>query len=270
MPIIETRDLRKQFGVGDVAVEVLRGVNLSIDAGEFVALMGPSGSGKSTLMSIVGGIEPPTSGDVMLEGVNISNLTDDQRTLLRRRRIGFIFQAFNLIPTLSALENVSLPLELDGVPSRIARERAAGALERVELSHRANHIPSKLSGGEQQRVAVARAIVIEPAILLADEPTGNLDSRQSERVTALLRSLAADHKHTIVMVTHDAKVARSAFRLLLFRDGMIERDVHHSDFDHGFPAGDSGTFMRPNFEQLSHELPSGEKISGKVASEGNR
>jgi putative ABC transport system ATP-binding protein len=270
MPIIETRDLRKQFGVGDVAVEVLRGVNLSIEAGEFVALMGPSGSGKSTLMSIVGGIEPPTSGDVMLEGVNISHLTDDQRTLLRRRRIGFIFQAFNLIPTLSALENVSLPLELDGVPSRIARERAAGALERVELSHRANHIPSKLSGGEQQRVAVARAIVIEPAILLADEPTGNLDSRQSERVTALLRSLAADHKHTIVMVTHDAKVARSAFRLLMFRDGMIERDVNQSDFEHGFPAGDSGTFMRPNYEQPSHEKTGGEKTGGEFASEGTR
>lgn len=260
MPIIETRDLRKQFGVGDVAVEVLRGVNLSIEPGEFVALMGPSGSGKSTLMSIVGGIEPPSSGDVMLEGVNISNLTDDQRTLLRRRRIGFIFQAFNLIPTLSALENVSLPLELDGVPSRTARERAAKALERVELSHRASHIPSRLSGGEQQRVAVARAIVIEPAILLADEPTGNLDSRQSERVTALLRSLASDHKHTIVMVTHDAKVARSAFRLLLFRDGMIERDLNQSDFAHDFPAGDSGTFLRPNYEQHG----------GEFASEGNR
>ncbi len=156
---------------------------------------------------------------------------------------------------MSALENVSLPLELDGVPSRIARERAAGALERVELSHRANHIPSKLSGGEQQRVAVARAIVIEPAILLADEPTGNLDSRQSERVTALLRSLAADHKHTIVMVTHDAKVARSAFRLLMFRDGMIERDVHQSEFEHGFPAGDSGTFMRPNLSSSARNCP---------------
>ena len=211
-------------------------------------------------MSIVGGIEPPSSGDVMLEGVNIANLTDDQRTLLRRRRIGFIFQAFNLIPTLSALENVALPLELDGVPTRVARERAAKALDRVELSHRAKHIPSKLSGGEQQRVAVARAIVIEPAILLADEPTGNLDSRQSERVTALLRSLATDHKHTIVMVTHDSKVARSAFRLLLFRDGMIERDLNQSDFDQGFPPGDSGTFLRPNYEQHG----------GEVASEGSR
>jgi putative ABC transport system ATP-binding protein len=250
MPIIETRDLRKQFGVGDVAVDVLRGVNLSIEAGEFVALMGPSGSGKSTLMSIVGGIEPPTSGEVFLEGTDIARLNDDARTLLRRRRIGFIFQAFNLIPTLSAIENVALPLELDGVSSKVAQQRAMAALERVELSHRATHIPSRLSGGEQQRVAVARAIVIEPAILLADEPTGNLDSRQSERVTALLRSLATDHKHTIVMVTHDAKVARSAFRLLLFRDGNIERDVDQADFSHGFPVTESGTFPRPNYDAL--------------------
>jgi putative ABC transport system ATP-binding protein len=270
MPIIETRDLRKQFGVGDVAIEVLRGVTLSIETGEFVALMGPSGSGKSTLMSIVGGIEPPTRGDVMLEGVNIAKLTDDQRTLLRRRRIGFIFQAFNLIPTLSALENVSLPLELDGVPAKVARERALQALDRVELSHRASHIPSRLSGGEQQRVAVARAIVIRPAILLADEPTGNLDSRQSERVTELLRSLAADHKHTIIMVTHDAKVARSAFRLLLFRDGMIERDVSQSDYRYEFPVSDSGNFPSPSYEP-PHRDPKGLNQHGeRVSSEGNR
>jgi len=230
MPIIETRNLTKQFGTGDLAVEVLKGVNLSIEPGEFVALMGPSGSGKSTLMSIIGGIEPPSSGQVLLDGVDISTLDDDQRTLLRRRKIGFVFQAFNLIPTLSALENVALPMELDGVPRSAARDRAMRALERVEMQHRREHIPSKLSGGEQQRVAIARALAIEPMILLADEPTGNLDSRQSGRVTELLRSLARDSQQTIVMVTHDAQVARAAFRLVKFRDGNIEADLTRDEF----------------------------------------
>lgn len=230
MAIIETRNLVKHFGSGDVAVEVLRGVNLTIEAGEFVALMGPSGSGKSTLMSIIGGIEPPTSGQVLLDGVDLGTLDDDQRTLMRRRKIGFVFQAFNLIPTLSALENVSLPLELDGVPLATASLRAQKALERVEMLHRMQHIPSKLSGGEQQRVAIARALAIEPVILLADEPTGNLDSRQSGRVIDLLRQLASDSGQTIVMVTHDAHVAMSAFRLLKFRDGNIERDISQDEF----------------------------------------
>lgn len=230
MAIIETRNLVKQFGSGDIVVEVLRGVNLTIEAGEFVALMGPSGSGKSTLMNIIGGIEPPTSGQVLLDGIDLGTLDDDQRTLMRRRKIGFVFQAFNLIPTLTALENVSLPLELDGVPLASASQRAQKALERVEMLHRMQHIPSKLSGGEQQRVAIARALVIEPVILLADEPTGNLDSRQSGRVTDLLRQLATDSGQTIVMVTHDAHIAMSAFRLLKFRDGNIERDISQDDF----------------------------------------
>jgi putative ABC transport system ATP-binding protein len=230
MAIIETRNLVKKFGTGDLAVEVLRGVNLTIEAGEFVALMGPSGSGKSTLMSIIGGIEPPTSGSVLLDGVDLGTLDDDQRTLMRRRKIGFVFQAFNLIPTLSAVENVSLPLELDGIPYNIAIERARKSLERVEMLHRMQHVPSKLSGGEQQRVAIARALAIEPVILLADEPTGNLDSRQSSRVTELLRELASDSGQTIVMVTHDAHVARAAFRLLKFRDGNIEQDISQDEF----------------------------------------
>jgi len=230
MPIIETRNLTKQFGSGDLAVEVLKGVTLSIDAGEFVALMGPSGSGKSTLMSIIGGIEPPTSGEVLVDGIDLGRLDDDQRTIMRRRKIGFVFQAFNLIPTLSALENVALPMELDGQPRAKANERALAALERVEMVHRQSHIPSKLSGGEQQRVAIARAIAIDPVILLADEPTGNLDSRQSGRVTQLLRQLATEFHQTIVMVTHDALVARSAFRLLKFMDGNIEHDISSDEF----------------------------------------
>ena len=231
MPIIEVRNLTKHFGVGEMAVEVLKGVNLQIEAGEFVALMGPSGSGKSTLMNIIGGIEPPSTGQVLLDGVDIGKLDDEQRTLLRRRRVGFIFQAFNLIPTLNAIENVSLPLQLDGVPWKQAQERAQIALQRVEMGHRLDHVPSKLSGGEQQRVAIARALAIEPVILLADEPTGNLDSRQSSRVTELLRDLAMYSRQTIIMVTHDATVARTAFRLLKFKDGNIERDIAQEDFE---------------------------------------
>lgn len=231
MFIIEIRNLRKNFGEGELLVEALRGVDLSIQRGEFVAIMGPSGSGKSTLLGILGGVDTPTSGNVLLERVDLAKLNDDQRTLMRRRRIGFIFQAFNLLPTLSALENVALPLELDGVGRRDATERAMEALKTVELESRAHHVPSKLSGGEQQRVAIARALVVRPAIILADEPTGNLDSRQSQRMIQLLASLADEQQQTIVMVTHDPQVARAARRLLLFRDGTIERDVHQSQRD---------------------------------------
>jgi len=224
MPLIQTRKVTKSFGAKEVQVEVLRGISLSIEPGEFVAIMGPSGSGKSTLLTILGGIEPPSSGAVLLEGTDLATLTDDQRTLLRRRRIGFIFQAFNLISTLSAVENVSLPMELDGMNRNEATDRAMAALTRVEMQLRAKHIPSKLSGGEQQRVAIARAIAIQPAIIMADEPTGNLDSRQGTRVTLLLRELVQEHGQTMVMVTHDLNVAKSASRLLLIRDGLIESD----------------------------------------------
>ncbi len=224
MALIETRQLTKNFGDSEIQVQVLRGVDLSIHAGEFVAIMGPSGSGKSTLLSILGGIESPSSGDVLLEGVSLASLDDDQRTLLRRRRIGFIFQSFNLMQTLSAIENVALPLELDGVARSEAFDRAKISLDRVEMLRRADHIPAKLSGGEQQRVAIARALVTKPAIILADEPTGNLDSRQGGRVTELLKQLVREQSQTIVMVTHDAHVAESASRLISFRDGVIESD----------------------------------------------
>ncbi len=225
MSLIETRQLIKKFGSGETEVEVLKGIDLQIQAGEFVAIMGPSGSGKSTLLTILGGIEIPSSGNVLLEGVDLAKLSDNERTLIRRRRIGFIFQAFNLMPTLSAIENVALPLELDGVSHAVAREKAGKTLEQMELGNRCNHLPSKMSGGEQQRVAIARALVTSPAILLADEPTGNLDSRQGQRISALLHSLVHDHGNTIVMVTHDSHVAKAATRLLEFRDGRIERDT---------------------------------------------
>jgi putative ABC transport system ATP-binding protein len=225
MDVIETRELTKQFGSGDVLVQALNGIDLRIESGELVAIMGPSGSGKSTLLAILGGVDVPTSGKVFLEGTDLSELSDDQRTLMRRRRIGFVFQSFNLLPTLTAEENVSLPLELDGVASREASQRACRALELVEMSHRRGHIPSKLSGGEQQRVAIARALVIEPALVLADEPTGNLDSRQSRRVTDLLQKLVESEGHTIVMVTHDDEVGGTAQRLITLRDGLVEGDI---------------------------------------------
>lgn len=224
MPILETRDVSKSYGSGDAAVAALRGVSTSINTGDFVAIMGPSGSGKSTLLTILGGVEIPTAGQVLLEGADIAQLSDDERTRLRRRRIGFIFQSFNLLPNLSAIENVSLPMELDGKSRSESHKLALEALELVEMGHRKKHLPAQLSGGEQQRVAIARALAINPAILLADEPTGNLDSRQSERVTKLLTDLVTQRKQTIVMVTHDSSVAMIASRVLKIRDGAIEFD----------------------------------------------
>jgi len=174
---------------------------------------------------MLGGIDVPTTGRVIVERTDLESLTDDQRTLMRRKRIGFVFQAFNLLPTLTAIENVSLPLELDGVSSAEATSRAESALEQVEMLKRRDHIPGKLSGGEQQRVAIARALAIQPALLLADEPTGNLDSRQTEIVSDMLLKLVEEQGHTIVMVTHDANVAKIAHRIVYLRDGAVESDT---------------------------------------------
>ncbi len=224
MPVIAAQGLKKTYHTGEVDVEVLRGIDLEIARGEFVAIMGPSGSGKSTLLHLLGGIDVPTSGRVVLNGEDLSTLGDDGRTLLRRRRLGFVFQTFNLLPTLTAEENVALPLELDGVPSPDALERAAAVLEQVGMSLRRQHVPGKLSGGEQQRVAVARALAIQPLVLLADEPTGNLDSVNGRQVTALLRGLVDELQQTIVMVTHDSAVAAYADRLVQLRDGLVVTD----------------------------------------------
>jgi len=225
MYIIETRDLTKAYGKEEeVRVHALRGVDLQVEEGELLAIMGPSGSGKSTLLHILGGVELSTSGQVLLEGVDLASLSDDERTILRRERMGFIFQSFNLLPAFTAEENVALPLELGGIPSAEARRQALDMLKIVDMSHRRQHIPSTLSGGEQQRVAVARALVMEPALLLADEPTGNLDSTNGQQVTNLLRELADKHHQTIVMVTHDSEVASHADRLVRLRDGLIEKD----------------------------------------------
>ncbi len=224
MTILEVCDVTKSYGVGEGKVEALRGVSTKIQSGEFVAIMGPSGSGKSTLLTILGGVESPTSGRVLLEGVDLAKISEDERTKLRRRRLGFIFQSFNLLPNLTAEENIALPLELDGQRGKQVAQRTLRALEMVEMTHRRSHLPSALSGGEQQRIAIARALVIEPALLLADEPTGNLDSRQSERISALLDQLVHERGQTIVMVTHDSNVARVAKRIISIRDGLIEHD----------------------------------------------
>lgn len=228
MNVIETRGLKKAYGNSETRVDALRGIDMRVQHGEFLAIMGPSGSGKSTLLHLLGGIETPTSGHVLLEGTDMASLNDDQRTLIRRTRIGFIFQSFNLLPAFTAEENVSLPLDLAGIPANEARQRAIESLERVGIVHRRHHIPSALSGGEQQRVAIARALVIRPALLLADEPTGNLDSANGQQVTTLMRKLVDEENQTIVMVTHDSGVAAQADRLVRVRDGHIENDVRQS------------------------------------------
>lgn len=224
MPILEAKNVVKRYGSGEAQVSALAGVSTKIEAGEFVAIMGPSGSGKSTFLTILGGVDTPTSGQVLLEGVDMASISEDQRTILRRRRLGFIFQSFNLLPNLTAKENVALPLQLDGRRGKQVSDAVQEALAKVEMDHRGGHRPSSLSGGEQQRVAIARALAIQPALLLADEPTGNLDSRQSGRVIELLQGLVSDHQQTIVMVTHDPAIARVSSRLIEIRDGKIEND----------------------------------------------
>ncbi len=217
--IIETQDLTKTYKMGDAVVHALRGVNLSVAVGEFVALMGPSGSGKSTMMHLLGCLDTPTSGRYCLEGRDVSTLSKDERARVRNSRIGFIFQTFNLLPRLSALDNIALPL-MYGHRSGNARQRAAEALERVGLKHRAQHQPNEMSGGERQRIAIARALVTDPALVLADEPTGNLDSKTGSEIMHLLIELSAEGR-TILMVTHDAKVAAHAQRIVEMQDGEI-------------------------------------------------
>lgn len=230
--VIEANDLTKVYGSGETAVEALSHVCVTVERGKIVAVMGPSGSGKSTLLSLLGGLERPTGGQVLLEGVDLASLNDTDRTVMRRRSLGFVFQAFNLISVLTAIENVALPLELDGVPSSQAKQRATIALEQVGLRHRQDHFPTMMSGGEQQRVAIARALVIEPALILADEPTGNLDSSSGKKILQLLRSLVTERGETIVMVTHDAEIGKQADQVIRMRDGkLVDGDLDPAGAD---------------------------------------
>jgi putative ABC transport system ATP-binding protein len=226
-PILEARDLTRHFELGGSTVEALRGVSLVVEEGEFVALMGPSGSGKSTLLQLLGGLDRPTSGEVLLEGETISRLSDEQATRLRRERTGFVFQSFNLIPLLDVAENIALPFAIAGQDARRGElaDRVRDVVELVDLAGKEHHRPDQLSAGEQQRVAVARALVTRPALLLADEPTGNLDyATGTEILDALWRS-CVERRQTIVLVTHDAKAAAYADRVFVVRDGRILEQI---------------------------------------------
>ncbi len=221
MSLISAVNLKKVYGTGDTAVTALDNVSLQVEPGEFVAIMGPSGCGKSTLLHLLGGLDRPTSGTVTIDGHNLSDLSDNQLTETRRRHIGFIFQFFNLIPVLDALENAALPVTLDGVRPAEAKKRAADWLAKVGLKERFDHRPDQLSGGQQQRVAVARALVANPALVLADEPTGNLDTRASEEIASLLRQVANDWGRAVIIVTHDPRIAAYADRIIFLKDGAV-------------------------------------------------
>jgi putative ABC transport system ATP-binding protein len=224
MPIIETHDLWKTYIMGAEEIHALRGVDLSIEKGEYVAIMGPSGSGKSTLMNLIGCLDTPSKGSYLLNGKQVSEMNDNELARIRNEEIGFVFQTFNLLPRATALHNVELPLVYAGVPNKERQERARESLRRVELLDRMSHKPNELSGGQRQRVAIARALVNNPSILLADEPTGNLDSKTGVEIMLLFERLY-QAGNTIILVTHEADIADHAHRIVHIRDGKIERDV---------------------------------------------
>ncbi len=223
--ILEAKKIVKTYQMGSVEVHALAGVDFRVRRGEFVAIMGPSGSGKSTLMHLLGGLDTPTSGDVILAGESLADMNDNQITAVRRRKVGFIFQFYNLLPTLSASENVLLPLIIDGESAGDHREHVQNLMDLVSLGDRLEHRPDQLSGGQQQRVAIARAFVNTPEIVLADEPTGNLDSRSSTQVLELLQRTCKEMDATIVMVTHDARAASYADRVVFLRDGKVVHTI---------------------------------------------
>ncbi|TVQ21959.1 MAG: ABC transporter ATP-binding protein [Spirochaetaceae bacterium] len=224
-PIVEASALVKSYRTGDVVVPVLNGVSLLVDRGEFVSVMGQSGSGKSTLLYLLGGLDRPDSGDVRIAGRSLSAMNDEEISAMRRRRLGFIFQFFNLVPNLTVEENVLLPILLDGGSMRANRRRLDEILDTVELAHRRRHRPSELSGGQQQRVAIARALIGEPDLILADEPTGNLDSTTTTEVMELLAHINRDHAKTVIMVTHSLECAAYGSRKITVRDGTIDDTI---------------------------------------------
>ena len=219
MHILETRDLHKTYGSGDTEVRALDGVNLSVENGEFVAIVGTSGSGKSTLLHMLGGLDRPTSGSVVVDGKDIFQLKDEALTIFRRRKIGFVFQSYNLVPVLNVYENIVLPIQLDG--QKVDADFVGRIVKTLGLDGRLNALPSQLSGGQQQRVAIARALAAAPAIILADEPTGNLDSRTSQDVLGLLKVTSQKFSQTIVMITHNEEIAQMADRIIRIEDGRI-------------------------------------------------
>lgn len=224
MALVELRDIRKSFMLGEEEVEILHGIDLTVERGDFLAMMGPSGSGKSTTMNILGCLDKPTSGKYLLDGQDVSHLGDDDLAVIRNQKIGFVFQGFNLLQKTSALENVELPLLYAGMPHRERMEKAEKALCDMGLSDRLHHEPTQLSGGQQQRVAIARGIVNKAPILMADEPTGNLDSKTSDEIMKLFCKLNEDEGITIILVTHEADVAAYAKRVVHFKDGLILKD----------------------------------------------
>ena len=219
MSILETRDLRKAYGAGDAQVRALDGVNLTVESGEFMAIVGTSGSGKSTLLHMLGGLDRPTGGSVLVDGKAIFSLRDEELTIFRRRKIGFVFQSYNLVPVLNVYENIVLPIQLDG--RKVDEQFIARIVKTLGLDGRMDALPSQLSGGQQQRVAIARALAAAPAILLADEPTGNLDSRTSQDVLGLLKVTSQTFAQTIVMITHNEEIAQMADRIIRIEDGRI-------------------------------------------------
>ena len=224
MSLIETRDLWKTYVMGDEEIHALKGVSISIERGEYVAIMGPSGSGKSTLMNLIGCLDTPSKGTYLLNDKQVSQMNDNELARIRNEEIGFVFQTFNLLPRATALHNVELPLVYAGMGKAARLEQAKAAIEKVELTHRMTHKPNELSGGQRQRVAIARALVNNPSILLADEPTGNLDSKTGVEIMALFARLH-EAGNTIVVVTHEADIAAYAHRVIAIRDGQVERDV---------------------------------------------
>ncbi len=227
MKIVETEDLTKIYGSGEVQVKALDSVSIHVEKGEFVSVMGPSGCGKSTLLHMIGGLDRPSDGLVKINGKDLSNLNDDDLTDLRREHIGFIFQFFNLLPTLSALDNTALPLVLGGTKPAEAQEKAAEWLEKLEVADRSTHRPEELSGGQRQRVAIARSLVTEPTLILADEPTGNLDSKAAQEFAVLLRETVDRWERSILLVTHDPRISSYADRILQMKDGRITEEIRN-------------------------------------------
>ena len=222
--VVDAREIRKIYIMGDVEVHALRGLNLTIGAGEVVSIMGPSGSGKSTLMNMLGCLDRPTSGEYYLDGESVAELSDDQLADIRNRKVGFVFQSFNLLPRATAIANVELPLRYAGFSAKERKQKAIAALESVGLGDRIHHRPNELSGGQQQRVAIARSLINDPAIIMADEPTGNLDSTSGDEIMQLLLDLNRDRGTTLIIVTHDPEIAEHTRRVVMIRDGVVVED----------------------------------------------